>query len=221
MTRKEELPAKRTNQSTMAQPVNWMTLLLLLSGAGLWAQEAPTPQTVPDQPNLLRVEGVDAETHVHYVRLLLSQPGIADSTSAPPRLTFECLENAGKLDFKWYVSFGGITDYRFLPPFHPTPGVPYHLGETDVDLNLSYEGALQHKPYKGSWTLLSTGELRYRNPGFHSPNLEPLSFFLGILKYYPAIRIAYAAPGKNDPAGVVFHPEPLLKELKESPACAQ
>jgi len=51
---------------------------------------------------------VDAETHVHYVRLLLSQPGIADSTSAPPRLTFECLENAGKLDFKWYVSFGGI-----------------------------------------------------------------------------------------------------------------
>ena len=196
-------------------------LMFLIFGTTLFAQVAPTPQPIPDEPNLLRLEGVDPETHVHYVRLLLSQPNTPDSTTAPPRLTFECLEKDGKSDFKWYVSFGGITDYRFLPPFHPTPGVPYHLGESDVDLKMSFEGSPQKKPYVRSWKLVSTGELNYRNPSLHSPNLEFPSFFMSILKSYPGIRIAYAKPAKGDPPEVLFHTEPLLKELKKNSVCPQ
>lgn len=201
--------------------MHFSTLLFLIYCATLFAQDAPTPQPIPGEPNLLRLEGVDPESHVHYVRLLLSQPLSADSTTAPPRLTFECLEKDGKSDFKWYVSFGGITDYRFLPPFHPTPGVPYHLGEMDVDLKMSFEGSPLRKPYVRSWKAVSTGELNYRNPSLHSPNLELLSYFMSILKSYPGLRIAYTKPAKDGPGEVVFHTEPLLKELKKNPVCPQ
>ena len=199
----------------------FVILLLAFSGLTLFAQDQPTPQAVTGEPNLLRLEGVEPETHVHYIRLLLSQPITPDSTSPPPRLTFECLEKQGKPDFKWYVGFGGIADYRFLGPFHPTPGVPYHLDETDIDLKMSFEGSSMKKPYIRSWTLLPTGELRFRNPGWHSPNMETLSFFLAILKYYPSLRLAYANSAKGDPAGVLFHTEPLLRELKNNPMCPQ
>jgi len=215
-------PANRTNPRKFSRPADLSILLFLIFGATLLAQDLPTPQSVPEAPNLLRLEGVDPETHVHYIRLLLSQPTSTDSAKTPPRLTFECLEKDGKPDFKWYVSFGGITDYRFLPPFHPTPGVPYHLSETDVDLKMSFvEGSSQWKPYVRSWTLLSTGELRYRNPGWHSPNLESLSLFMSILKSYHGLQISYAKPAKGDPEAVLFHTEPLLRELKKNAICEQ
>jgi len=223
MPRVEIRPANRLRITRPAtwRSANWIVLLFLIADGALLAQDLPTPQPIPGEPNLLRLEGVEPETHVHYIRLLLSQPTTADSTTAPPRLTFECLDKEGKPDFKWYVSFGGIADYRFLGPFNPTPGVPYHLDETDFDLKMGFEGAPLKKPYIRSWALLPTGELRFRNPGFHSPNLETLSFFMGILKYYPGLRLAYANSAKGDPSGVLFHTEPLLKELKNNPMCPQ
>ena len=86
---------------------------------------------------------------------------------------------------------------------------------------MNFEGTSQRKSYLRSWTLLSTGELRYRNLGWHSPNLESLFFFMSIRKPYPGFRITYAKLGKGDPAAVLIHAEPRLTELRKNYVSAQ
>ncbi|MGD0632104.1 MAG: hypothetical protein ABR987_22460 [Terracidiphilus sp.] len=209
----------------------WMLVFWLLAAVPFFAQDAPVPETVPPpvpqpvagEPNLFRLEGVDPESG-HYIRLLLLKtsdtPTTEASTSeAPPRLTFECVEKDGKRDVRMYVSFGGIKDMSFTPPFHPKPGVPYKLIPTDVKLKMRFVGYINWKPYVESWRLMDNGEYRYRDSGWHSPNMESIPFVLKMLNSLPGLRIVHETHVPNDPGEVFFQTQPLLDELKKTPLC--
>ena len=206
------------SQRMKIQRPAWMLFTILLSVIPLFAQDVPVPQPVAGAPNLFRLEGIDPEEG-HYLRLLLLQAGDTTSAEAPPRLTFECVENNGKRDLRLYVSFGGIKDMGFTPPFHPKPGVPYNPTQTNVKLDMQFEDYPTMKPYVESWRLMPNGELRYRDWGWHSPNLESIRFWLRMLDSHPGLSIVHEKPGPGDPGGVVFQTRPLLDELKKTAMC--
>lgn len=193
-------------------------LVLLLAGAA-FPQNAPVPQPVPGAPNVLKMEGTDTLTGIHYVRLILSLPAGTGDSKAPPRFTLECTEDAGRRDVSWLVSFGGVTETAFTPPFRPTPQMRHPRPMPSVDLTMDFEGYTRWKPVTRAWSMLPSGELRYRNPGMHSPNLESLHYFLPYLNALPGLRIGYAHPGPDGPREVLFETRPLLDEMAKTPLC--
>jgi hypothetical protein len=208
----------RQTQRRQIQETAWILFATLLFGFPLAAQNAPAPQAVAVAPNLFRLEGTDPEEG-HYIRLLLLETGSTISPESPPRLTFECVDNNGKRDLRMYVSFGGIKDMSFTPPFHPKPGVPYNPTQTNVKLSMQLEGNTRMKPYVESFRVMPNGELRYREWGWHSPNLESIHFWVRMLDSYPGLRIVHDKPGAGDAGEVVFETRPLLDELKKTPMC--
>jgi hypothetical protein len=62
--------------------------------------------------------------------------------------------------------------------------------------------------------------LKYQNPGFGSPNMESPQYFLRLLNSLPGLRLAYAKPAPGDPPEVFFQTQPILDEMKKTPACA-
>jgi hypothetical protein len=218
-------PARSQRKNALRPP--WMLLFCLLTAIPALAQDAPVTQPVAQPiagaPNLFKLEGTDPESG-HYIRLLLlqtseTQTSNTPSTEAPPRLTFECVEKDGKRDLRLYVSFGGIKDMSFTPPFHPKDGVAYKLIPTDVKLKMSFVGYVNWKPYVESWRLMDNGEYRYRDSGWHSPNLESIPFILKMLNSLPGLRIANEVHVANNPGEVFFQTQPLLDELKKTPLC--
>jgi hypothetical protein len=175
---------------------------------------------VANASNLLRLEGTDAGSGVHYVRLLLSLPKQPDATNAAPRFTIECTENKGRREMAWFVSFGGVEDYAFTPPFHPTQTDLFPPQYPSANLRMVFEGYTKSKPFNRSWAALPSGELRYRNPGMDSPNMEKPLFFLQFLTALPGLRIGYAKPKQGDAHEILFAAQPLLDELKKTPICA-
>jgi hypothetical protein len=216
----------------------WILILCLLAAVPVLAQDAPAPQPVAGVPNLFRLEGTDPEAG-HYVRLLLLETRSTETkgtetkgaetrgtetsdtppTEAPPRLTLECVEKNGKHDLRLYVSFGGIKDMSFTPPFHLKPGVPYRLTPTNVKLKMRFVGYINWKPYVESWRLMDNGEFQYRNSGWHSPNMESIPFILTMLNSLPGLRIVHATHVANDPGEVFFQTQPLLDEIRKAPMC--
>src|ERR1039458_3544193 len=87
----------------------------------LAALDAPLLRTVDGFPDLQVLEGIDHPSGIHYARLLLSLPKVADTATAPPRFTLECTDDKGHREQSWYVSFGSVEETSFTPPFHPTP----------------------------------------------------------------------------------------------------
>jgi hypothetical protein len=185
-------------------------------------QDSPIPQPVPGVPNLMRMEGNDAESGIHYVRLLLSLPASADSpaATAPPRFTIECQETGAKRDLWWFASFGGVTDTTFVPPFHATKIIPNAPKYPSVNIKMTFEGYVKWKPFIKGWAKLRSGELKYQNPGFGSPNMESPHYFMQLLNSLPGLRLAYAKPATGDPPEVFFQTQPILDEMKKTPACA-
>jgi hypothetical protein len=203
--------------------IEWWTAALVLfpfvSGARSVAQETPAPQPVTVAPNLMRLEGVDTVTGINYVRLLLSLPTPEGSTEPPPRFTTECTENKGRRSLAWFVSFGGVADVGFTRPFQPTPQEPFPPHNPSTNLKMTFEGYMKWKPYTRSWEVLPSGELRYRNPGLDSPNLDGPRFFLKYLSSLPGLRIGYAKPAPESPPELLFQTRPLLDELNKTPVC--
>lgn len=200
-------------------------LFLLISGP-LLAQDSPAPQPVTTSqpvtvgPNLMRLESVDPTSGIHFVRLMLTLPPAADASQRlPPRLTLECDDNNGKRNLSWFVSFGGVPDPGFLPPFHSTQNALFPPHYPSAKLKMAFEGYIKSKPFTKEWSALPSGELRYRNPGTDSPNMEGPRFWLQYLISLPGLRIAYAKPGKSDSEELFFQTQPLLNELKKSPEC--
>jgi hypothetical protein len=70
-----------------------------------------------------------------------------------------------------------------------------------------------------SWQLMDNGEYRYRDSGWHSPNLESISFVLKMLNSLPGLRIVHETHVPNDPGEVFFQTQPLLDEMKKTPMC--
>jgi hypothetical protein len=84
---------------------------------------------------------------------------------------------------------------------------------------MTFEGYIKWKPFTRSWSVLPSGELRYRNPGSYSPNMESARSFLQYLYSLPGLRIGYAKSVKGNPSEVFFPTQPLLDELKKTPIC--
>lgn len=194
--------------------------LIFWCGIGM-SQEAPAPQAVAGAPNLLRLEGTDAGTGVHYVRLMLSLSAAADDAKAPPRFTVECMEREGRREMSWLVSFGGVSDTAFTPPFRPAPQMPRPRPMPTVNLTMTFEGYMKWRPMTRAWTVLPSGELRYKNPGMKSPNMEAPRVLLTYLNSLPGLRIGYARPLPGGPQEVVFQTRPLLNEMAKTPLCQQ
>jgi hypothetical protein len=189
--------------------------------ARVCAQEAPQPIPVAGAANLMRLAGVDPGSGVQYVRLLLSLQQDTASDGAPPRFTVECSVNRGKRDLAWFVTFGGVDSYAFEPPFHATQTDLFPPRYPSVNLKMIFEGYTKSKPFVRSWSLLPSGELRYRNPGLDSPNMESARFFMQFLTALPGLRLRYAKPAKGEgrERELLFQTEPLLEEIKRSPEC--
>jgi len=191
------------------------------------AQQPPTPKPVQISQNLLRVEGVDAESNIHYVQLLLMLPaspgqsGTEGSHDPPPRFTVECREHNGKRSLRWLLSFGGIAPHDFDPPFRPSPGNPFPPVYPAVNLKMRFEGYIQFESFTESWTELPWGELLYRNPGSTSPNLEDPQFFMQYLQSLPGLRIGYAkAAAGHSSQQLFFATQSMLQQMAKTPACA-
>jgi hypothetical protein len=198
-----------------------MTRALVLAFlVNLCAAQEPAPLR-PEviAPNLSRLEGVDASSGIHYVRLILSLPLVETSTQAPPRFILECTESKGKRDLAWFVSFGGVTSVNFTPPFRPTQAEPFPPRNPSANLRMTFEGYMKWKPSVRSWEVLPSGELRYRNPGLESPNVDGPRFFLPYLNSLPGLRIGYAKRSVADSPDLLFQTLTMLDELKKNPAC--
>lgn len=194
-------------------------LVLFVSASVSLAQRTDTPKPVSGFPDLLKLEGTDTESGIHYIRLSLSLAVLRGSTETPPRFTMECTDNHGKRGLAWFVSFGGVQSTGFIPPFRPTPQEPFPPRNPSVNLKMTFEGYTKWKPYTRSWEVLPSGELRYRNPGIDSPNLDEPRFFLQYLNSLPGLRVAYAKRSPEDPPDVFFATRPLLDELRRIPVC--
>jgi len=195
-------------------------LVLLAAAQMALAQSGPAADQA-SAPVLKRVEANDPATGVHWVRLLLSAPGTeADPNAVPPRFTVECQERNGKRDLLWLVSFGGVDDPGFTKPFIASQDNLFPPTYPSANLKMSFEGYLKPKPFTRSWSVLPSGELRYRNPGMSSPNMESPRYFMTFLNSLPGLRIGYARAPKGHPAELFFRTQPLLDELRKSPICA-
>jgi hypothetical protein len=151
--------------------------------------------------------------------LILSLPPVENSTQAPARFIMECTEIKARRDLAWLVNFGGVAGVNFIPPFRPTPAEPFPPRNPSANLKMTFEGYMKWKPYVRSWEVLPSGELRYRNPGLESSNMDGPRFFLQYLNSFPGLRIGYARPAAGNPPDLLFQTRPMLDELQKNPAC--
>jgi len=200
----------------------FVSLLFLVISATVFAQNIPAPQVAPAIPKFERFDVTDPETGVHSVRLLLTLPVTGNvAQTEGPRFTIECLDNKGKHDMIWSVSFGGVPNPGYVPKFRATQYNLYPPTYPEAKLRLIFEGYIKSKPFVQSWSELPSGELRYRNPGMGSPNMDSARWYLGFLNSLPGLRIGYAKKGPADPGELFFPTQALLTELNKTPACSQ
>jgi hypothetical protein len=183
------------------------------------AQDTPSLRTVNGFPDLKVLEGIDHPSGIHYARLYLSLPHVADSTAVPPRFTLECTETRGHRDQSWYVSFGGVEQSGFTAPFRPKSPQDFPPTYPSVNLKMTFEGYMKWKPYVESWEALPSGELHYRNPSLQSPNMDSPRHFLQYLNSLPGLRIGYAKRSPTNPQELQFQLRPLLDEMRKISIC--
>ncbi|HZL52824.1 MAG TPA: hypothetical protein VFC37_17975 [Terracidiphilus sp.] len=203
------------------QVLTWLLFAFVATSTTLFAQNDVTLQPAAGEPILLRIEATDLESGIHYVRLMLSLRTNEDAAqTTQPRFTVECQDIKGKQEMLWFVSFGGVEDPGFVPPFRATQANLYPPHYPGVDLKMTFEGYIKSKPFTRSWSLLPSGQLRYRNGGADSPNMESARWFLRFLSSLPGLRIVHAKPLKGHPGEIFFPTQPLLDELKKAPICS-
>ncbi|MGB6828497.1 MAG: hypothetical protein WBE41_10680, partial [Terracidiphilus sp.] len=120
-------------------------------------------------PALSRVEGTDAGSGTHYVRLSVLAASSGTTPDLPPRFTLECRDVKGKHDLIWFLSFGGVPVHSFEPPFRPSQNDLFPPVYPKVKLKMDFEGYMRSKPYTKAWDLLPSGELRFCNSGINCP----------------------------------------------------
>jgi hypothetical protein len=198
----------------------WLLVVFPVLSGSLCAQSGATVPSAADKPSLLRKEATDPATGIHYVRLSLSLPPKGDGDkAAPPRFTVQCEEVAGKHRMLWFLSFGGVEDSGFDPPFRPTPTDLYPPHYPATNIKMIFDGYIKSKPFTRSWSILPSGELRFRNSGSDSPNMETPEWFLQYLRSLPGLRVVHAKLQAGDPGELFFPLQPLLDVLNKTPAC--
>ena len=136
-----------------------------------------------------------------------------------PRFTMECRERQGKRSLYWFLRFDGSPDFAFLPPFKPTSTNPFPPQNPNVEVNMRFEGYIKSKWFKRSWEQLPSGELRYRNSGMNSSNLDDPRYFLAWLTSLPNLHVSLVKPMTNRPRELVFPTKPLLDSMKQDAIC--
>ncbi len=204
-------------------PLSRTLLLLLLAPVLCGHSEQPSAFPEPVGENLLRLEGIEPISGIHYLKLilLLRSPETPANASPEmlPRFTMECREQAGKRSLHWLLRFDGSPDFSFQPPVVPTTEHPFPLKNPSIDLKMRFEGYTRSQEFKRQWEELPTGELYYRNFGFNSHNLDDPRYFLQWLSSLPNLRIGYAKSAANQAKELVFPTQPLLDQLKKTAFC--
>jgi hypothetical protein len=184
------------------------------------AVQAQVPE--PAGENLLRLEGTDAESGIHYLKFIL----LARSPEAPdapndsvPRFTMECREQHGKRSLHWLVRFDGSADFAFQRPVVATKENPHPVPNPTLNLKMRFEGYMKSQEFKRQWERLPTGELHYRNSGFSSANMDDPRYFLTWLTSLPNLRVGYLKPIPGQTSEVVFPTQPLLDAIKKADLC--
>jgi len=182
---------------------------------------AQQPEAVGD--NVLRLDGTDHDSGIHYLKLilLLRPPDAPENASADslPRFTVECRQDSGKRSLHWLLRFDGSPDFAFQPPQRSTLQDPNPVPYPTVSLKMRFEGYMRSEEFKRQWEILPTGELHYRNPGFSSSNLDDPRHFMQWLNSLPNLRIGYAKPSAGKGGELVFQTKPLLDLVKKSDLC--
>lgn len=202
----------------MVKALGLAALFSLIICARLNAQ-----QPEPAGENLLRLQGTDATSGIHYLKLiLLLKPLDAHANAAPealPRFTVECWEQSSKRSLHWLVRFDGSPSFDFQPPSTSTASDPNPKPNPSTDLKMRFEGYMRSPEFKRQWEKLPTGELRYRNPGLYSSNLDDPRFFLRWLTSLPNLRVGFLKPAPGHPKELVFPTQPLLDIVKKADLC--
>jgi len=198
------------------------TTLLLLALLLALQPRAPScaQEPVPAGDNLLRLEGTDPITHIHYLKLIaiLRPPGDLPAASLP-RFTFECREQAGKRSFHWLVRFTGSPDFAFQRPPQAASPNSFPVQNPSTMLKMRFEGYIKSQEFKRQWEVLPTGEFHYRNSGMNSSNLDDPRYFLTWLASLPNLRIGPVKAISGQPAGLLFPLQPLLALAKSTDLC--
>jgi hypothetical protein len=201
--------------------------LILLILTLFCARLLPAQQPEVVGENLLRLEGTDPDSGNHYLRLILllkdpnslNVPADKATPEMLPRFTMECREKDGKHSLFWFLRFDGSPDFAYTPVYKPQPGVPYFLRNPDIDVKMRFEGYQNSGWFKTQWEKLPSGELRYRNYGFTTSNLQNPVYYLTWLKSLPNLHFMLAKPTQSLPKDLVFPTKPLLDLMKQSPIC--
>lgn len=190
-----------------------------MSCVALWMAALQAAAGQPSSGKVMRVEGTDAESGIHYVRMTISLGPSTGESVDPPHFTMECTETNGKRELSWFVAFGGVPVAGFAAPFRKTPEHPQRPVNPSEKLTMTFEGYQKWKPMTRVWEVLPTGELQYRNPGMHSPNMEEPRLYVAYLNSLPGLRIGYA--NRQPAAEVVFATRTLLDEVAKTDICAK
>ncbi len=164
-----------------------------MSAISLICPAAPAPT-----PAIIRLDGIDQSSGIHYLRLyldgtLLTPTGpqaaaVAPPPSSPPALIAQCTSSAsGKLAFELLANFGGITDTTYYPPWRPSKDDLYPPRLKKPNMTMEFLGYTHVKPVKRQWEALSfrQGQYRYNTPSGTSNNMEDITYYLRYLLALP------------------------------------
>ena len=189
-----------------------------------FAENSSSP--VPVSANLFRLTGTHVASGTEYLRIFTTAeplaPAISASTADPqvlPTFTIECTQHRNKRTLNLYVNFGGISDLAFPEPFQPTDSEPFPPRNPTLPIAMVFEGYIKSKPFKRQWEQLPNGNLRYRNPGMGSGNLDDPRFFLDYLRSLPTLHVIALKPEAGKPNELYFHMAALLAEVNHAQLC--
>lgn len=207
-----------------------LLLAMLEASFSLAAQEPASQEPRSNQQKkttlpsgIDRLAGVEATSHIQYVRLVLSgslRTPPSPETSAPspaPTLIAQCTRRPnGKSYFELFANFGGATDLAFYPPWTPASKEDLFPPNTDkVTLTMDFLGYTHVKPVRRQWEtpVQTPGQYRYNPPGGGSANLEEITYYLRYLLALPTLRLTLGNRSAD------FLTTPLLDEIRKDPLC--
>jgi hypothetical protein len=215
--------------SCFLHPVQGVFALVLLGFPSVLSAQQPDPRIVDtDQPEkttlasgVNRIAGLEINSKIHYVRLILSgslhTPSLGDTPTPAPTLIAQCtVKPNGKSSFELFANFGGATDLTFYPPWTPTSTHDLFPPRTEkVTMTMEFLGYTRVKPVRRQWEIpvQAPGQYRYNPPGGGSANLEEITYYVRYLIALPTLRLTL------DSRSADFLTTPLLDETRKEPLC--
>jgi hypothetical protein len=210
-------------------PVQAVFALVLVGFPSVLSAQQPDQRIVDaDQPEKTmlasgvgRISGLEANSKIHYVRLILSgslhTPSHGDPPTPAPTLIAQCTQKpSSKSSFELFANFGGATDLTFYPPWTPTSTQDLFPPRTEkVTVTMEFLGYTHVKPVRRQWEIpvQTPGQYRYNPPGGGSANLEEITYYLRYLVALPTLRLTL------DNRSAEFLTTPLLDEIRKEPLC--